>query len=275
MRVYGFFITGKLLRGTKMAKEKFEIFNSFVKERYRLMWHISALSENRYRIAILSDKRGVLDEVTYRGGFYEQCLTMNQELSREDEKLYLEIENDADVLDTYKDDRMDSRGLGESFCVFCRSGSAQNYHEANILLWAVKENDKPDAAETADAGDSVFSFPLRNLAGQSCLSYFMSGLTADKINVKILNANKDITYVNIDSQCKERTAHLTMGSALTLKEGLQLEIKTEGNEKVQAFCDCTIAQGGSLSLVHYHVKSYDTAAGKLPFSMDILGWTAI
>lgn len=66
----------------------------------------------------------------------------------------------------------------------------------------------------------------------------------DKVNVKILIANKEITYVDISSQYKDKIAHLMMGSALTLKEGLQLEIKTEGNKTVQTFCDCTIAQGG-------------------------------
>lgn len=252
-----------------MAKKKIEVFHSMAEENYRLMWHISALSEERYRIAILSDQRGVIDEVTYRGGFYEQCLTMNQEVSQSGEKIYLEIENDSD--------RIDSAGLGGgSFCLFCRGGSSQNYHEADILLWAVKEeSDELKCTGTADSDGSSFSFPLRNLAGQSCLSYFMCGHTTDKVSVKILNANKDTTYVDIACQCTDRIAHLAMGSTLTLKEGLQLEIETEGNDNVQTVCDCSIAQGGSLSLVHYHVKSYDAAANKLPFSLDILGWTAI
>lgn len=118
-----------------MAKKKIEIFHSLVEENYRLMWHISALSEDRYRVAILSDQRGVIDEVTYRGGFYEQCLTMNQEVSPSGEKMYLEIENGSDSLDIFDDDRIDSGGLGESLCLFCRGGSAQNYHEADIPQW--------------------------------------------------------------------------------------------------------------------------------------------
>lgn len=259
-----------------MAKKKIEIFHSLVEENYRLMWHISALSEDRYRVAILSDQRGVIDEVTYRGGFYEQCLTMNQEVSPSGEKMYLEIENGSDSLDIFDDDRIDSGGLGESLCLFCRGGSAQNYHEADILLWAVKEEaGELNCVETTGGNDSAFSFPLRNLAGQSCLSYFMCGHTTDKVSVKIVSANKEKAYVDIVCQCTDQIAHLTMGSALTLKEGLQLEIKTEGNSNVQAVCDCSVAQGGSLSLVHYHVKSYDAAVGKLPFSLDILGWTAI
>lgn len=259
-----------------MAKKKIEIFHSLVEENYRLMWHISALSEDRYRVAILSDQRGVIDEVTYRGGFYEQCLTMNQEVSPSGEKMYLEIENGSDSLDIFDDDRIDSGGLGESLCLFCRGGSAQNYHEADILLWAVKEEaGELNSVETTGGNDSAFSFPLRNLAGQSCLSYFMCGHTTDKVSVKIVSANKEKAYVDIVCQCTDQIAHLTMGSALTLKEGLQLEIKTEGNSNVQAVCDCSVAQGGSLSLVHYHVKSYDAAVGKLPFSLDILGWTAI
>lgn len=259
-----------------MAKKKIEVFHSMVDENYRLMWHISALAEERYRIAILSDQRGVIDEVTYRGGFYEHCLTMNQELSPSGERIYLEIENESDSLDLFDDDRIDSGGLGESFCLFCRGGSSQNYHEADILLWAVKEESgELDCVGTTDGDGSSFSFPLRNMAGQSCLSYFMCGHTTDKVSVKILNANKDTTYVDIACQCTDQIAHLTMGSALTLKEGLQLEIETEGNNNVQTVCDCSIAQGGSVSLVHYHVKSYDEAANKLPFSLDILGWTAI
>ena len=259
-----------------MAKKQIEIFHSMVEENYRLMWHISALSEERYRIAILSDQRGVIDEVTYRGGFYEQCLAMNQELSPSGEKIYLEIENDSDSLDLFDDDRIDSGGLGESYCLFCRGGGTQNYHEADILLWAVKEESgELDCIRTTNGGGSDFSFPLRNLAGQSCLSYFMCGHTTDKVSVKILNANKDKTYVDIACQCTDQIAHLMMGSALTLKEGLQLEIEIEGNDSVQAVCDCSIAQGGSLALVHYHVKSYDGATNKLPFSLDILGWTAI
>lgn len=259
-----------------MAKKKIEVFHSMVDENYRLMWHISALAEERYRIAILSDQRGVIDEVTYRGGFYEQCLTMNQELSPSGERIYLEIENESDSLDLFDDDRIDSGGLGESFCLFCRGGSSQNYHEADILLWAVKEEaGELDCVGTTDGDGSSFSFPLRNMAGQSCLSYFMCGHITDKVSVKILNANKDTTYVNIACQCTDQIAQLTMGSALTLKEGLQLEIETEGNNNVQTICDCSIAQGGSASLVHYHVKSYDAAANKLPFSLDILGWTAI
>lgn len=259
-----------------MAKKKIEVFHSMAEETYRLMWHISALSERRYRIAILSDQRGVIDEVTYRGGFYEQCLTMNQEVSPSGEKIYLEIENDSDNLDLFDDDRIDSGGLGESYCLFCRGGNTQNYHEADILLWAVKETvGELDCEGTTKGDGSAFSFPLRNLAGQSCLSYFMCGHTTDKVSVKILNESKNKTYADITCQCTDQIAHLAMGSALTLKEGLLLEIEIEGSNNVQAVCDCSIAQGGSLSLVHYHVKSYDGATNKLPFSLDILGWTAI
>lgn len=256
-----------------MAKKKFEIFHSMAEENYRLMWHISALSENRYRIAILSDQRGVIDEVTYRGGFYEQCLTMSQEISPGGEKIYLEIENDADNLDLFDDDRIDSGGLGESLCYFCRSTVTQNYHEADILLWAVKEEaDELKCSVVSNGDDSTFNFPLRNMAGQSCLSYFMCGHTTDEVNVKITSENGEKVYVDISNQCADQIAHLTMGSALTLKEGLQLEITTKGNNNVQTVCDCSIAQGGSLSLVHYHVKSYDTSANSLPFALDILGW---
>ena len=269
-----------------MAKKKMEIFHSMAEENYRLMWHISALSDNRYRIAILSDKRGLIDEVAYRGGFYEQCLTMNQEISPGGEKLYLEIENESDNMDLFDDDRIDSGGLGESLCIFCRGGSAQNYHEANILLWAVKEDvnelkcvgtlekaDELECAGTTVGSGSSFSFPLRNMSGQSCLSYFMCGHTTDKISVKI--KNKEKAYVDITCQCTDQIAHLMMGSVLTLKEGLQLEIAAEGSSNIQMVCDCSVAQGGSLKLVHYHVKSYDTAVNKLPFSLDVLGWTAI
>lgn len=259
-----------------MAKKKVEIFHSMAEENYRLMWHISALSDERYRIAILSDQRGVIDEVTYRGGFYEQCLTMNQEISPSGEKLYLEIENGSDSLELFDDDRIDSNGLGESLCYFCRGGSMQNYHEADILLWAVKEEaDELECTGATEDNISAFSFSLRNLAGQSCLSYFMCGHTTDKISVKITSADKKKTYVDIASQCTDKIAHLTMGSALTLKEGLQLEINAEGSGNMQAVCDCSVAQGKSLSLIHYHVKSYDSTANKLPFSLDILGWTAI
>lgn len=259
-----------------MAKEKVEIFHSMAGENYRLMWHISALSDNRYRIAILSDQRGVLDEVTYRGGFYEQCLTMNQEISPGGEKLYLEIENDSDSLELFNDDRLDSGGLGESLCYFCRGGKTQNYHEADILMWAVRENENElEGTGTTESNASSFSFPLRNLAGQSCLSYFMCGHTTDKVSVKITSEDKKKTYVDISSQCTDKIAHLAMGSALTMKEGLQLEINAEGSGDVQMVCDCSIAQGKTLSLVHYHVKSYDSTADKLPFSLDILGWTAI
>lgn len=259
-----------------MAKKKIEIFHSLTEENYRLMWHISALSKERYRIAILSDQRGVIDEVTYRGGFYEQCLTMNQEISPSGEKMYVEIESDSDSLDVFDDDRIDSGGLGESLCLFCRGGNGQNYHEADILLWAVKEEEGELTCTQATAGNgSTFSFPLRNLAGQSCLSYFMCGHTTEKVSVKITSANKEKTYVDIACQCTDQIAHLTMGSALTLKEGLQLEITTEGSDEVQAVCECSVAQGKDLSLVHYHVKSYDVTTESLPFSLDILGWTAI
>lgn len=259
-----------------MAKKEIEVFHSLVQENYRLMWHISALSEERYRITILSDKRGVIDEVTYQGGFYEQCLTMNQTISPVGEKIYVEIENDSESLDVFDDDRIDSGGLGESLCLFCRGGSMQNYHEADILLWAVKEEkDELDGTGAATDNGAVFNFPLRNLAGQSCVSYFMCGHTTDKVSVKIASADQEKTYADITVQCTDQIARLAMGSALTLKEGLHLEIKIDGNDNVQAVCDCSIAQGGNLSLVHYHVKSYDAAAGRLPFSLDILGWTAI
>lgn len=259
-----------------MAKKQIEIFHSMAAENYRLMWHISALSEVRYRIAILSDQQGVIDEVTYRGGFYEQCLTMNQTVSSCGEKIYLEIENDSDYLDLFDDDRIDSGGLGESFCIFCRSGSAQNYHEADILLWAVKEDtNELCGIATANNESSAFSFPLRNLAGQSCLSYFMCGHTTNNVTVKIKSTKKEKPYANITCQCTDQIAHLAMGSALTLKEGLQLEIEATGSSKVQIVCDCSVAQGKSQSLIHYHVKSYDIATDKLPFSLDILGWTAI
>lgn len=262
-----------------MAKKKIEIFHSMAEETYRLMWHISALSEDRYRIAIVSDKKGVIDEVTYHGGFYEQCLTMNQTISDRGENLYLEIENGSEELDVFPDDRIDSGGLGESTCYFCRGGDTENYHEANILLWAVKEtvDELEEIAVQKMSGNSRFSYPLRNLAKQTCVSYFLCGHTTDKVNVKITDARKEKEkpYVNVSCQCTDNVAHLMMGSMLTVREGLQLEIEVEGNENVQMFCDCTAAQGGSLALIHYHVKTYDTVKNNLPFSMDILGWTAM
>ncbi|MCM1088326.1 MAG: hypothetical protein NC419_09220 [Muribaculaceae bacterium] len=270
-----------------MAKNKIEIFHSMRAESYRLMWHVSALAGNRYRIAILSDKRGVIDEVTYRGAFYEQCLTMNQTVSPKDETLYLEIENDAEGLDVYPDDRIDGGGLGESACYFCRKDDSENYHEAAILLWAVKEAEdeltyqagaEPELAVVGtDTVKSSLSYPLRNLAGQSCVSYFLCGHTTENMTVKIWDGQKEQEkpYVNLSCQCTDNIAQLMMGSMLTKREGLQLEIEVTGNDKITIACDCTVAKGHSLALIHYHVKSYDTEKNSLPFAMDILGWTAI
>lgn len=260
-----------------MAKKKIEIFHSMANETYRLMWHISALSDDRYRIAIVSDKRGAIDEVTYRGGFYEQCLTMNQTVSDSGEKMYLEIENGSENLDVFDDDRIDSDGLGESSCFFCRGGDNDNYHEADILMWAVKEaTDSFQETVSQETGsNSAFSFPLRNLAGQTCVSYFICGNAVDNINMKITDTGMKKEYVNTNCKCTDKVARLLTGSMLTMKEGLLLEISVDGNSNVQAVCDCSIAKGGSLSLVHYHVKSYDSAKNRLPFSLDILGWTAI
>lgn len=260
-----------------MAKKKIEIFHSMVNINYRFMWQISALSDDRYRVAIISDKRGVIDEVTYRGGFYEQCLTMNQTVSDSGEKIYLEIENGSNNLEVFDDDKIDSNGLGESTCFFCRGGNTDNYHEADILMWAVKETadhfNETDSLE--EEGNSNFSFPLRNLAGQTCVSYFVCGHTVNNINIKITDADKNKKYIDTNCKCTDKIAHLLMGSMLTMKEGLNLEISVDGNKNVVIVCDCSIAKGGSLSLVHYHVKSYDSIKSELPFSMDILGWTAI
>ncbi|MDE5867067.1 MAG: hypothetical protein K2H31_10780, partial [Lachnospiraceae bacterium] len=83
------------------------------------------------------------------------------------------------------------------------------------------------------------------------------------------------TYIDTNCKCTDKVAHLLMGSMLTMKEGLNLEISVEGNKNVLIVCDCSIAKGSSRSLVPYHVKSYDSVKNELPFSMDILGWTAI
>lgn len=259
-----------------MAKKKIDLFSFMEQEDYHMVWHISALSSHRYRVAITSSLDGIVDEVTYAGKDFEQCLSMKQVASKKGEKMFLEIESDSDEIDIYEDAKFDDQGYGQSICYFIKGGEKANYHELCIILWGVlDESANKKNQDMSLVNDYEFNYPLRDLAHLTCLSYFFCFHKNEDIQIQLsekLPGQQKIEYLNENYVYSKDNYHLVSGSALTRRHGLDLYMKLKGSQ-IQAYIDSTKIAGSNQTLVHYHIKSSVSASGNLPFSMDIIGWT--
>ncbi|MFR7592535.1 MAG: hypothetical protein ACLUVC_13925 [Longibaculum sp.] len=249
-----------------------QLFPEMVNDDYRLVWHISALSQHRFHITIRADNQ-IIEEVTYSGKDFEQCLSMKQYQSKKNQSLFMDIESDCPNIEIKKDSRIDESGQGSSTCFFVRGDKKANYHELCILLWAVKE--AKNYEKCIEEENNSFSYPLRNLAHLTCVSYFFCFHKNEDIHIKLyenIPGKGTIKYLDEDFNYTGNHFHLVSGSILTKKHGLDLEMVYKKGT-VQAYVDSTVISGCSQKLVHYHIKSGNVSNGHLPFSMDIIGWT--
>ncbi len=107
------------------------------KDKYIMSYHISALSDKRFRVAITDQAGKVLAETTHNTTQFEGCLGMDKVMIGEKEtELYLEIDSSSEDLTKHSCHNFSKDGNSELYSVFFADGGLNFYALAVHIIFS-------------------------------------------------------------------------------------------------------------------------------------------
>ena len=111
-----------------MASFRKELPHYEKSDEYTMAYHIGALSDKRYRVAITDQDGKVLAETTHSSTQYEGCLGMDTvRVTGKNTTLFLEIESSAGKTVEHSTHNFSKNGASELFSAFFSDGELNFY----------------------------------------------------------------------------------------------------------------------------------------------------